>query len=211
MFEAINWNWSFVGVAGLFLLSALITAGAQIQIRNAVAFGKIPVQDTNMVISMLGLSKWVSILAAIIFLVFMIVGFQFSTIFWWLAAGWLVITMIRGNNIVKMTDNPATGIKTVGPHQWQILVTQKAMTDPAVRKSLAEIMWLDQFLMAAVKENPSREIPEMHQAWSLCLQVARKLGLPEQEGADWLSYQATALGTQLGIEPVEPIHKVPAA
>ena len=85
---------------------------------------------------------------------------------------------------------------------WERRLTEKVANDPDVAAKLAELMGLDQFLMQALQANPDGEYPEMQRAWSLCIQIARKLGLPEDAGADWLSYQATPIGGKLGIMPV---------
>src|SRR5512141_1187357 len=79
------------------------------------------------------------------------------------------------------------GAPARGPANWHALLVQKAQASPAVRQKLAYVMWLDAFLMPAIGANPGREFPEIHQAWKLCLEIACELGIPEQEGADWVS------------------------
>lgn len=87
------------------------------------------------------------------------------------------------------------------PVEWEQQLTEKVKSDPTLARKLAEVMWLDQFLMDAIQAQPDKEYPEMRQAWELCIQIAREIGIPEDAGADWLSYQATPIGKRLGIMP----------
>lgn len=204
MLENINWNWPSIWVAVIFVLSAMIAGGAQIQIRDAIAFGKIEKEGSGCVTLLLSIFIWASFGMAGIILIAMFLGNAFNSISWWVAVAWLLFIMIRGNGVIQATKGPVTRIQPVAPREWQGLLIEKARTDPMLKKELAEVMWLDEYLMTAIGGNPSQEFPEMRQAWNLCLRIARKLGIPEQEGADWLSNNATSIGNQIGIFPIKP-------
>lgn len=88
--------------------------------------------------------------------------------------------------------------------EWENLLIQAIRNNPDVQKKLENLMWLDEFLMEAIAKAPQKDHPEMMQAWTLCIEIARELGLPEQQGADWLSYNATSIGKRLGIKPLQP-------
>lgn len=204
MLENISWNWPSIWVAVIFLLSAMIAAGAQIQIRDAIAFGKMEKEGAGCVTLLLSIFIWGSFVMAGIPLIAMLLGNAFNPISWWVAGAWLLFIMIRTNGVVQATQGPVPRIQPVTIGDWRGLLIEKARTDPIIKKELAEVMWLDQYLMTAISENPDLEFPEMQQAWDLCLRIARKLGIPEQEGADWLSNNATSIGNQIHILPVKP-------
>lgn len=79
-----------------------------------------------------------------------------------------------------------------------------ARHSPVLAQQLAEVMWLDDYLMRAIREHPDKDHPEMLQAEKLCVQIAEELGLPQEVGADWVSYHASRIGTSIGISPRRP-------
>ena len=104
----------------------------------------------------------------------------------------------------SVAEASTAGGPAAGPANWHALLVQKAQASPAVRQKLAYVMWLDAFLMPAIRANPGREFPEMQRAWQLCIEIACDLGIPEQEGADWVSNYATPIGKELGLHPLRP-------
>jgi len=204
MFENITWNWPSIWVAIIFLFSSMIAGGAQIQIKDALAFGKIEEEGSGCAKSLLGILKWLSVGMAGVSIITMLLGYPFNEISWWIAGGWLLFIMSRGNGVVQATKNPVTRIRSVAPREWQTVLIEKTKTSLELKRNLAEVMWLDEYLMSALQADSSREYPEIYQAWQLCIRIARELGIPEQEGADWLSHNATSIGQQIGILPAKP-------
>ena len=89
--------------------------------------------------------------------------------------------------------------------EWEEKLKKAVLSDPELKKKICHMMWLDEFLMKAIQEQPDKQYPEMMTAWELCLDVAGTLGLPREQGADWLSYNVTPLGQQMGLEPQKPL------
>jgi hypothetical protein len=106
MLENISWNWSSIWVAVIFLWGAMITAGAQIQFRDAIAFGKIEQEGWGCVNALLGLYKWTSIVFAGLTLVTMLQGYPFNTLSWWVAGVWLLFIINRNNGVVQAIQGP---------------------------------------------------------------------------------------------------------
>jgi hypothetical protein len=89
-------------------------------------------------------------------------------------------------------------------NQWEQRLADAARHSPMLAQQLGEVMWLDDYLMRAIRENPSKEYPEMLQAWKLCVQIAEEIGLPQEAGADWVSHHASNVGRSVGISPLRP-------
>jgi hypothetical protein len=89
--------------------------------------------------------------------------------------------------------------------EWEERLKKAVQSDPALKQKLCHLMWLDEYLMKAIQADSGREYPEMRTAWEICLDVADTLGLPRQQGADWLSYNVTPLGQQIGLKPRKPL------
>jgi len=125
-----------------------------------------------------------------------------------MALGGLYLRVIRSRkarvqyNPIMLTPNMAA--RPIAMDGWELRMADAVKRDLALEQKLAEVMWLDDYLMHAIRENPTKDHPEMLHAWKLCVQIARELGLPEESGADWVSHQASPIGKSLGIIPRKP-------
>ncbi len=116
-------------------------------------------------------------------------------------------TMNEAESAVQNASNIATAqINTPQNRltEQERLLIKKIEENSGLRNKMSEVMWLDEYILSEIQADPSRQISEINQAWQLCVEIAREIGLPENEGADWISYKATPIGKQLGITPTRP-------
>ena len=94
--------------------------------------------------------------------------------------------------------------RSAAADEWEQRLAETARQSPMLAQQLAEVMWLDDYLMAAIKRSPGVDHPEMIQAWNLCIQIAEEISLPPELGPDWVSNHATPVGKRLGLTPIKP-------